>query len=135
MVCPSENSEDDATPRVGSELERRSSLNNHELRLSEPVAAERRSEPVPAEPTPALTRRPTMRRSMSRALVLTAADAGEHAPGKRSDGRRSEWWENALSRPSMALHRMSHMPGGQERPQAAVRGSRDQRNRPDKLDE
>lgn len=124
MVCPVDNAEDEPTPRAGSDLERRSSL----------TSGGRPPERTPVEPSPP-ARRPAPRQSMSRALILTAADAGEHAPGKRSDGKRSEWWENALSRPSKALHHMSHLPGGQERAKASGPRSLDVRRPPSPLDE
>jgi hypothetical protein len=55
--------------------------------------------------------RPPNLRRQSQALILNVNDTAEHAAAGPSTGRKSDWWEGALSRPSTALHRMSMITG------------------------
>lgn len=61
------------------------------------------------QPGASMGQRPPNLRRQSQALILNVHDTGEHAAAKRSDGKKGEWWENAIGRPSIALDRLSKL--------------------------
>lgn len=100
MVCPNERDSDQIEP--SGDLDSAQGEGEGE-KLTGPSAFDR---PRPKAAGSIGNRPPNLRRQ-SQALILNVHDTGEHAAAKRSDGKKGEWWDNALSRPSVALDRLS----------------------------
>lgn len=100
MVCPQEKGAEVAMASGNLETQRDESGEDEK-----PSPFKRAAQRQPAS---SLGNRPnTLQRRQSQALILNVNDFGEHAASRRSDGRRKEWWDHALSRPSTALQRLS----------------------------
>ena len=108
MVCPQEKGEEEPLASGDLASPQEQDGGSEAVESTQPLNATAFQRPH-RQPGASMGQRPPNLRRQSQALILNVHDTGEHAAAKRSDGKKGEWWENAVGRPSMALDRLSKL--------------------------